>query len=196
MKTKTLNTNKFIKLSLLAAIAVVLMYVDFPVIPIFPWLKIDLSDMPALMGAFAFGPLSGIIIEFMKNLLILLVKGTSTGFVGEFANFLIGASLVWPAAMIYKINKTKKTAILGMIVGTISMEVLGILANVYIILPAFGMSMSKAELMQYVTVGLLPFNGIKGILVCLTTYLLYKKVSVSVFKVEPMLDRKMKEKLG
>lgn len=196
MKTKTLNTNKFIKLSLLAAIAVVLMYVDFPVIPIFPWLKIDLSDMPALMGAFAFGPLSGIIIEFMKNLLILLVKGTSTGFVGEFANFLIGASLVWPAAMIYKINKTKKTAILGMIVGTISMEVLGILANVYIILPVFGMSMSKAELMQYVTVGLLPFNGIKGILVCLTTYLLYKKVSVSVFKVEPMLDRKMKEKLG
>lgn len=196
MKTKTLNTNKFIKLSLLAAIAVVLMYVDFPVIPIFPWLKIDLSDMPALMGAFAFGPLSGIIIEFMKNLLILLVKGTGTGFVGELANFLVGIALVWPAAMIYKKNKTKKTAILGMIVGTISMEVLGILANVYILLPAFGMNMSKAELMKYVTVGLLPFNGIKGILVCLTTYLLYKKVSVSVFKVEPMLDRPMKEKLG
>lgn len=196
MKTKTLNTNKFIKLSLLAAIAVVLMYVDFPVIPIFPWLKIDLSDMPALMGAFAFGPLSGIIIEFMKNLLILLVKGTGTGFVGELANFLVGIALVWPAAMIYKKNKTKKTAILGMIVGTISMEILGILANVYILLPAFGMNMSKAELMKYVTVGLLPFNGIKGILVCLTTYLLYKKVSVSVFKVEPMLDRPMKEKLG
>lgn len=196
MKTKTLNTNKFIKLSLLAAIAVVLMYVDFPVIPIFPWLKIDLSDMPALMGAFAFGPASGIIIEFMKNLLILLVKGTGTGFVGELANFLVGIALVWPAAMIYKKNKTKKTAILGMIVGTISMEVLGILANVYILLPAFGMNMSKAELMKYVTVGLLPFNGIKGILVCLTTYLLYKKVSVSVFKVEPMLDRPMKEKLG
>ncbi|WP_300348614.1 ECF transporter S component [Clostridium sp.] len=196
MKTKTLNTNKFIKLSLLSAIAVVLMYVDFPVIPIFPWLKIDLSDMPALMGAFAFGPLSGIIIEFMKNLLILLVKGTGTGFVGELANFLVGIALVWPAAMIYKKNKTKKTAILGMIVGTISMEVLGILANVYILLPAFGMNMSKAELMKYVTVGLLPFNGIKGILVCLTTYLLYKKVSVSVFKVEPMLDRPMKEKLG
>ncbi len=196
MKTKTLNTNKFIKLSLLAAIAVVLMYVDFPVIPIFPWLKIDLSDMPALMGAFAFGPLSGIIIEFMKNLLILLVKGTGTGFVGELANFLVGIALVWPAAMIYKKNKTKRTAILGMIVGTISMEILGILANVYILLPAFGMNMSKAELMKYVTVGLLPFNGIKGILVCLTTYLLYKKVSVSVFKVEPMLDRPMKEKLG
>ena len=196
MKTKTLNTNKFIKLSLLSAIAVVLMYIDFPVIPIFPWLKIDLSDVPALMGAFAFGPLSGVIIELMKNLLILIVKGTGTAFVGELANFLVGVALVWPAAMIYKRNKTKKTAILGMIVGILAMEIVGILANVYLLLPAYGMAMSKAELMQYVTVGLIPFNGIKAILVCGITYVLYKKMSVSVFKVEPMLDKPMKEKLG
>ena len=196
MKTKTLNTNKFIKLSLLSAIAVVLMYIDFPVIPIFPWLKIDLSDVPALMGAFAFGPLSGVIIELMKNLLILIVKGTGTAFVGELANFLVGVALVWPAAMIYKKNKTKKTAILGMLVGILAMEIVGILANVYLLLPAYGMAMSKAELMQYVTVGLIPFNGIKAILVCGITYVLYKKMSVSVFKVEPMLDKPMKEKLG
>lgn len=198
MKTKTLNTNKFIKLSLLSAIAVILMYIDFPVIPIFPWLKIDFSDVPALMGAFAFGPLSGVVIELMKNLLILIVKGTGTGFVGEFANFLVGVSLVWPAAIIYKRNKTKKTAILGMIVGILAIEVIGILANVYLLLPAYGMAMSKAELMQYVTVGLIPFNGIKAILVCAITYVLYKKVSVSIFKVEPMLDKpkQMKENLG
>lgn len=196
MKTKTLNTNKFIKLSLLSAIAVLLMYIDFPVIPIFPWLKIDLSDVPALMGAFAFGPLSGVIIELMKNLLILIVKGTGTAFVGELANFLVGVALVWPAAMIYKKNKTKKTAILGMLVGILAMEIVGILANVYLLLPAYGMAMSKAELMQYVTVGLIPFNGIKAILVCGITYVLYKKMSVSVFKVEPMLDKPMKEKLG
>ncbi|MGG5462811.1 ECF transporter S component [Clostridium sp. B9] len=196
MKTNTLNTNKFIKLALLSAIAVILMYVDFPVIPIFPWLKIDLSDVPALMGAFAFGPLSGVVIELMKNLLILIVKGTGTAFVGEFANFLIGVALVWPAAVIYKRNKTKKNAILGMVVGTIAMEILGILANVYLLLPAYGMAMSKAELMQYITVGLIPFNGIKAVLVCGLTYVLYKKVSVSVFKVEPMLDRPMRENLG
>ena len=196
MKTKTLNTNKFIKLSLLSAIAVVLMYIDFPVIPIFPWLKIDLSDVPALIGAFAFGPLSGVIIELMKNLLILIVKGTGTAFVGELANFLVGVALVWPAAMIYKKNKTKKTAILGMIVGILAIEIVGILANVYLLLPAYGMAMSKTELMQYVTVGLIPFNGIKAILVCGITYVLYKKMSVSVFKVEPMLDKPMKEKLG
>ncbi|AQW27743.1 ECF transporter S component [Clostridium perfringens] len=198
MKTKTLNTNRFIKLSLLSAIAVILMYIDFPVIPIFPWLKIDLSDVPALMGAFAFGPLAGVIIELMKNLLILIVKGTGTAFVGEFANFLVGVALVWPAALVYKKNKTKKTAILGMVLGVLCIEVVGILANVYLLLPAYGMAMSKAELMQYVTVGLIPFNGIKSILVCGITYALYKKVSVSIFKVEPMLDKpkQMKENLG
>ena len=198
MKTKTLNTNRFIKLSLLSAIAVILMYIDFPVIPIFPWLKIDLSDVPALMGAFAFGPLAGVIIELMKNLLILIVKGTGTGFVGELANFLVGVALVWPAAMVYKKNKTKKTAVLGMVLGILCIEVVGILANVYLLLPAYGMAMSKAELMQYVTVGLIPFNGIKAILVCGITYALYKKVSVSIFKVEPMLDKpkQMKENLG
>ena len=198
MKTKTLNTNRFIKLSLLFAIAVILMYIDFPVIPIFPWLKIDLSDVPALMGAFAFGPLAGVIIELMKNLLILIVKGTGTGFVGELANFLVGVALVWPAALVYKKNKTKKTAILGMVLGVLCIEVVGILANVYLLLPAYGMAMSKAELMQYVTVGLIPFNGIKSILVCGITYALYKKVSVSIFKVEPMLDKpkQMKENLG
>ncbi|EHK2405153.1 ECF transporter S component [Clostridium perfringens] len=198
MKTKTLNTNRFIKLSLLSAIAVILMYIDFPVIPIFPWLKIDLSDVPALMGAFAFGPLAGVIIELMKNLLILIVKGTGTGFVGEFANFLVGVALVWPAALVYKKNKTKKTAILGMVLGVLCIEVVGILANVYLLLPAYGMAMSKTELMQYVTVGLIPFNGIKSILVCGITYALYKKVSVSIFKVEPMLDKpkQMKENLG
>lgn len=198
MKTKTLNTNRFIKLSLLSAIAVILMYIDFPVIPIFPWLKIDLSDVPALMGAFAFGQLAGVIIELMKNLLILIVKGTGTGFVGELANFLVGVALVWPAALVYKKNKTKKTAILGMALGVLCIEVVGILANVYLLLPAYGMAMSKAELMQYVTVGLIPFNGIKSILVCGITYALYKKVSVSIFKVEPMLDKpkQMKENLG
>ncbi|MDM0605384.1 ECF transporter S component [Clostridium perfringens] len=198
MKTKTLNTNRFIKLSLLSAIAVILMYIDFPVIPIFPWLKIDLSDVPALMGAFAFGPLAGVIIELMKNLLILIVKGTGTGFVGELANFLVGVALVWPAALVYKKNKTKKTAILGMALGVLCIEVVGILANVYLLLPAYGMAMSKAELMQYVTVGLIPFNGIKSILVCGITYALYKKVSVSIFKVEPTLDKpkQMKENLG
>lgn len=178
------KTSKLIKISLLSAIALILMYIDFPVIPIFPWLRIDLSDVPVLLGAFGFGPVAGVIIELIKNVLILLIKGTQTGFVGEIANFLVGVSLVLPAALIYHINKNKKNAILGMVIGAICMELVGIISNVYFLLPAFGMNMEKAQLLQYVTVGLLPFNGIKALIVSVVTYILYKKVSVSIFKAE------------
>lgn len=191
------NLNKFIKISLLGAIAVVLMYFDFPIpfLP-FPWLKIDLSDIPALMGAFAFGPMAGIVVELLKNLLILIVKGTGTGFVGEIANFIVGVSLVAPAAWAYHRNKSRKNALLGMILGTLSIEIIGILANVYLLLPAFGMNMVKDELIQYVTVGLLPFNGVKAILVCAITYILYKRVSVAIFKVDSNFDNSRKSKLN
>lgn len=191
------NLNKFIKISLLGAIAVVLMYFDFPIpfLP-FPWLKIDLSDIPALMGAFAFGPIAGVLIELLKNLLILIVKGTGTGFVGEMANFIVGVSLVAPAAWVYNRNKSKKTAILGMILGTICIEVIGIIANVYFLLPAYGMQMAPNEIVQYVTIGLLPFNGIKSIMVCGITYVLYKKVSLAIFKVDSKLDNRRKGSLG
>ena len=179
------NTNKMIKISLLSALSLILMYIDFPVIPIFPWLKIDLSDVPALLGAFGFGPLAGVLIELIKNMLIVLVKGTQTGLVGETANFLVGVALILPASFIYRRNKSKKSAILGMVLGAVCMEVVGIIANVYFLLPAYGMQMSPAESMKYVTMGLLPFNGIKSILVSVITYILYKRVSVSIFKAEP-----------
>lgn len=191
------NLNKFIKISLLGAIAVVLMYFDFPIpfLP-FPWLKIDLSDIPALMGAFAFGPMAGIVVELLKNLLILIVKGTGTGFVGEIANFIVGVSLVAPAAWVYHRNKSRKNALLGMILGTLSIEIIGILANVYLLLPAFRMNMVKEELIQYVTMGLLPFNGVKAILVCGITYILYKRVSVAIFKVDSNFDKSRESKLN
>lgn len=182
MNTKT---SKMIKLSLLSAVALILMYFDFPVIPMFAWLKMDLSDVPALLGTFGFGPLAGVLIELIKNLLILITKGTQTGFVGEAANFLIGTALILPAGIIYHKSKSKKTAILGMIIGGILMEVVAVFANVYFLIPAYGLKMSAEEVMKYVTAGLIPFNGIKAVLVSTLTYILYKKVSVSVFKAEP-----------
>lgn len=186
------RTSKLVKVSLLSAMALILMYIEFPVIPLFPWLKIDLSDVPALLATFGFGPLVGVVVELLKNILILLIKGTSSGFVGEFANFLVGAALILPAGIVYHRNKSKKTAVLGMILGAVFMEVGGILANVYILLPAYGMNMDSAALMQYITMGLLPFNGIKAVLVSVLTYLLYKRISVSVFKAEPNFGSKVK----
>ena len=185
MTSSTKNLNKFIKIALLSAIAVILMFIEIPLIPLFPWLKMDLSELPVLMGAFAFGPVSGVVIEGMKILLHLFLKGTQTGFVGEVANFIVGIAFVLPASYIYHRKKSKKTAIIGMIVGGLVMEVAGIIANVYFLLPAFNMTMDSAQLMQYVTVGLLPFNGVKAILVSIITFIVYKKVSVHIFKVEP-----------
>lgn len=184
MNNSNKNVNKMIKISLLVAIAVVLMYFDFPVIPLFPWLKIDLSEVPALMGGFAYGPVAGGAIVILKVLLRFLIKGTETGFIGELANIIVGLALVVPAAWIYNRNKSKKTAVIGMIIGGIVMELLGIVANVYFLLPAYGMQMAPAELSQYVIVGLLPFNGLKALIVGIITYLLYKKVSVAIFKVD------------
>jgi len=191
------NLNKFIKISLLSAIAVMLMYFDFPIpfLP-FPWLKIDLSDIPALIGGFAFGPIAGVVIELLKNLLILIVKGTGTYFVGEMANFIIGASLVFPAAWIYDKNKSKKTAFLGMLVGSLAMQVIGIIANVYFLLPAYGMPMTPAESLNYITVGLVPFNGVKSIMVCGITYVVYKKVANIIFDVDSNFDSVKKGKLS
>lgn len=191
------NLNKLVKIALLSAIAVVLMYFDFviPFIP-FAWLKIDLSDVPALMGAFAFGPIAGVVIELLKNLLILVVKGSETMLVGQLANFIVGCALVVPAAWVYHTNKSKKTAILGMILGTICIEIVGILANIYILLPAFGMgNMPKDELIKYVTIGLLPLNGLKAVLVSVITYILYKRVSVSIFQVDSNFNKVEKRKL-
>ena len=187
------NLNKMVKISLLAAIAVVLMYFDFPIIPAFPWLKIDLSEVPALMGGFAYGPITGGIIVILKVILRFLLKGTGTAFVGEIANIIVGLALVVPAAYIYHRNKSKKTAIIGMFSGALVMQIAGILANIYILLPLYGMQMEGAALANYVFLGIVPFNAVKALMVSVITYLLYKKVSRVIFKVDSKFENTKKE---
>ena len=100
--------DRSIKIAVLGAIAFLLMFIELPVIPMFPWLKMDLSEVPVLMGAFAFGPLAGIAVEVLKLLLHLMIKGTSTGGVGELANLLVGAALILPASFIIEIEVRKQ----------------------------------------------------------------------------------------
>jgi riboflavin transporter FmnP len=196
MNNQNKNVNKMIKIALLSAIAVVLMYFDFPILPMFPWLKIDLSEIPALMGGFAYGPVAGGTIVVLKVLLRFLIKGTDSGFVGEVANIVVGLSLVMPAAWIYIRNKSKKTAILGMVSGALVMQVLAIISNAFFLLPAYGMKLEGAELMKYITLGLVPFNGTKAFLVSVGTYLLYKRVSVAIFKVDHKFESKKKNQIA
>ena len=180
--------NKMIKIALLATIAVVLMFIEFPMTP-FPWLQIDLSEVPALMGGFAFGPMAGVIIIILKNILYVLFKGTSSGFVGQIANIIIGVSLILPATILYKRKKTKKTAIIGMIIGCFTIQIGGIIANKYLLIPLYGGEaavLGGKTFMYYIIFGLLPINGVKSLLVSSITYTLYKKLSVAFFKVEHM----------
>lgn len=184
--------NKLVKISLLAAIATILMLIELPMTA-YEWLKIDLSEVPVLMGAFAFGPIAGIVIEALKVGLNFLINGTITGGVGELANFLMGVALIIPASFIYHRNKTKKTAIIGMVVGTIVINLVAILANTYLLLPAYGMKMTGSALNSYILFGLIPINTIKGILSSVVTYVLYKRLSLTLFKVDHEFGKKNKQ---
>jgi riboflavin transporter FmnP len=188
---KLLNIKNMTKISILSVIAFILMQLEFPV-PIFPsFLKIDLSDLPALVGGFALGPIVGILIELFKNLMHLIQ--TSTSGVGELANFLVGVALVAPASLIYYRNKTKKNAIIGLLVGTIAMGIVGGLANYFILLPFYAnvlkfpidaivemgnlVNSNIVDLNSLIIYAIIPFNILKGIVLSVITMLIYKRIS-------------------
>ena len=149
----------------------------------------DLSDFPALIGSFAFGPISGILIELVKNALQLLT--TTTGGVGELANFLMGGSYVIAAGLIYKRHKTKKTAVIACIIASIVMGAVAALTNYFILLPLFeqfipldALIASFGEFIPFIKTKLdvvlynaFPFNLLKGLLIGIFTMLLYKHIS-------------------
>jgi riboflavin transporter FmnP len=181
------------QMGMLAAISVVLMLFEIP-LPFAPaFYEIDFSEVPVMVGCFTMGPLAGAGIEFLKILLNFAVNGTDTAGVGEFANFLIGCSLVVPAAVIYKRKRTKSGAVIGMAVGTVFMTVVGCFLNAFVLLPAyakaFGMPMDALigmgsavngyikDLSTFAIFAVGPFNLLKGFLVSLIVLLIYKKIS-------------------
>lgn len=176
MQNKKFSTRYLTKVAMLTAIAVVLMYLEFP-LPLFPaFLKMDLSDIPALIGGFALGPIAGIIIEFVKNLIHFIIKNDATGGVGNLANFIVGVALIVPASIIYIKYKTRKSAIIGMLVGLVAMVVVAVLANYFILLPLYGMS-NLEEVKTFVIATTIPFNALKGAIVCIITGFIYKPLS-------------------
>lgn len=183
------SVNLMVKIALLSVISFVIMFIEFP-LPLFPpFLKIDLSDIGALVGAFAFGPLAGIAIELLKNILHLM--RTSTGGVGELANFIVGAALVGPAGFVYVRKKSMKTAVIGLVLGTVVMAIVGAAANYFILIPFYEnfmpidqiIQMAQAanslivDLKSYILYAVIPFNMLKGIVVSVLTLLIYKRIS-------------------
>ncbi len=190
---RILTTRKIAMIGVFSAISAVLMLFEFPV-PFAPsFYELDFSEIPALIGTFAFGPVAGVMIEFCKILLKLLMKGTGTAFVGDLANFVIGCSFILPASIIYMFKKTKTNAIIASIVGTLIMSVFGTAFNAVYLLPAFAalygmpldtiVSMGTAvngsitSVTTLVLFAVAPLNLLKGGSVSLITVVVYKKLS-------------------
>ena len=194
MKKKYFTTKRISSIAILSAIAGLLMLIDFPISFIAPsFYKMDVSDLPCLIGSFALGPVAGAIIEALKILIKLVLKPTSTAFVGELSNLLCGIALCVPAGLIYKKHHNKKGAFEGLIIGSLSYVLVGSLINYFITIPAFVnlyhipldsiIDMGKAifpiitNKFMFVLICVSLFNLFKAIIVGILTYLLYKRIS-------------------
>lgn len=181
-----------------SALATVLHILDFPLIFLAPdFYKLDFSELPVMLCGFYLGPSAAVACEGIKILLKLLFKGTSTAFVGDFANFAVGCSLVLPAIVIYHIRKSRKSAIVGLIVGTVVLTIFGSAFNAIYLLPKFaqlygipldviiGMGSAIRASIQDVTTFVLlcvaPLNLIKGAMISVLTLLLYKRIARPLF---------------
>ena len=187
-RKNNLSVQYMTRIAILGALSAILFMIEIPVVAFY---KLDVSTLPALLGAFSMGPMAGLAILAIKDILGLL--HSSSMYVGELADFIMGAAYILPAALIYRHKKSRKNALIGMVAGSVAMIVVAVLVNWKIMLPfymtAYGMPMSaiigmaqKAmpfvdtewELLMYVTA---PFNLLKGVVLSLLTFLLYKRLS-------------------
>lgn len=194
-RTATVNTRKIAVTALLGAVATILMFLSFPMpflIP--PFIKMDFSELPALLAAFSMGPLSGVAVCLIKNLINLLF--TTTGGVGELCNFLMGVCFVLPAGWIYKLKKSRKGALLASIAGAIVMAVLCVPINYFISYPFYTSLMpldviigmyqdlipSVDGLLACLVIFNMPFTLLKGLLDVVLAFLIYKPLSPFLHK--------------
>ncbi|MCM1426914.1 MAG: ECF transporter S component [Eubacterium sp.] len=190
---RILSTRKIAMIGMFSAISAILMLFELPM-PFAPFFyKLDFSELPALIAAFAFGPAAGVLVEFCKIVLKLLLKSTSTAFVGELANFAVGCSFVLPASVLYLFHKSKKMAVAGCVIGTIVLTVFGTAFNAVYLLPKFaqlyGMPLEAligmgteinaaiTDVTSFVCFAVAPLNLIKGTSVSVVTLLVYKSLS-------------------
>lgn len=175
--------------AMLSAVAFILMFLDFSV-PFMPaFIEMDISELPALIGAFSFGPVCGVIVCLVKNLMHLLI--TTTGGVGEISNFILGAVFVFPAGWIYKRKKTRKRAFFGSLAGAVFMALVSVISNCFIVYPFYTMIMPMEEivgmyqaivpgvngLLECLIVFNMPFTFFKGMLSVGIAFFIYKHIS-------------------
>lgn len=195
MQTNRHQSLRYVaKVGILAAMATVLMFLEFPLPFLAPgFYKLDFSEVPVLIGSFALGPLSGVLIELLKNLLKFLITGSSTAGVGELSNFLTGCVFILPAALFYRVKKTRRGALLGLLLGGALFVAVGAVANYFVLIPLYShlyglpldviVGMGNAihpaitDLRMLVLLAVVPFNLVKAVLDAVITFFLYKRVS-------------------
>ena len=197
-RKKLSDTHYISYTAIFSTMAAVLMLLEIPLFFAPGFYKMDLSELPIMICTFYLGPVAGVIAEFVKVILKLLLKGTSTAFVGDFANFAVGCTFVLPASVIYHAKPSRKSALIGMIVGTLTMTVFGSAFNALYLIPKFA-QLFHMELDKIVAMGtnvnsritslptlvlyaVVPFNLLKGIVVSALTFLLYKRISPLMHK--------------
>ena len=163
------------KVSMLTAIAVVLLYIEFPLLPAVPHLKLNVSDVPTLLASFMFGPITGIVVNAVKIGVCLLLRGTSTGFVGDLSNFISGTLYAGIAGLIYLIRRGKLGAVISLVISSVAFCIAMWFCNQYMLLPMFGIK--ELEVMMPMLWWTLLFNVIKTVLTCALTYFIYKPLS-------------------
>ena len=192
------DTHYITYTAIFSCMAGVLMLAEIPLFFAPGFYKMDLSELPIMICTFYLGPVAGVTAELIKVCIKLLLKGTTTAFVGDFANFAVGCSFVLPASIVYHANPSRKSALTGMIVGTLVMTVFGSAFNAIYLLPKFsalfGMPMEVivgmgtkvnpaiTSVSTLVLFAVVPFNLLKGIVVSLLTFLLYKRISPILHK--------------
>lgn len=203
------STRKIAIIGVFSAIAFVLMLIEFPLPIAPPFYKFDFSDIPALIGGFAAGPMVAVMIEFIKVTLNVLIQGPTPGFVGEIANFCVGAAFVIPATVIYRFKKTRKVALISCITGTACITLVGATLNAFFLLPAYaiaygcdisvfieaGTAINSAvtNVFTFCAICVAPFNLLKGTVDSVLTFLVYKQLS-PILKTTPMAVRKREPK--
>jgi riboflavin transporter FmnP len=195
---KVSKARKVSIIGICSALAAVLHMLDFPLVFLAPeFYKLDFSELPVMLCGFYLGPAAAVTCEGIKIVLKLLLKGTSTAFVGDFANFAVGCSLVLPAVIIYHIHKSRKSALLGLIIGSITLTVFGSAFNAIYLLPKFAqlyglplesiiamgskINPSITDVSTFVLLAVAPLNLIKGAMISVLTMLLYKRVARPLF---------------
>ena len=188
------KTRYVVFAAMFAAVSAVLMFFEFPLPLMPPFLKLDLSDIPVIIGAFVLGPLPAVAIALVKDLVHLSV--TQTGGVGELADFLVTATLAVTAGCIYRAGKTRLLSVLGGIAGIAAMTAVAALANLYLILPFYSKLMPIDAILKlcaavnpvitsvnsYILYAVVPFNLIKGALVVAVTLPVYKRLETVVLR--------------